>query len=144
MLWFKAFHVIFMVTWFAGTFYLPRLFVYHCEAPDGAEHARFCLMEQRLYRLTTIGMLGTWIFAIATLLSADPAYAKAVYWSKGWLHAKIALAVLLSGYHGWLGATRRRFATGRNTHGPRFYRLMNEVPAVILVAVVILVIVKPF
>lgn len=139
MLWIKAFHVIFMVTWFAGLFYLPRLFVYHCEVAAGsAEHARFCVMEKKLYAITTIGMLGTWVFAIA-LLMAFPGYLK-----QGWLHAKIPLVLVLSGYHGWLGATRRRFAAGTNARPARFYRWINEVPAVLLVAVVILAIVKPF
>lgn len=138
MLWIKAFHVIFMVTWFAGLFYLPRLFVYHCEAPGGDEHARFRVMERKLYAITTIGMVGTWVFALS-LIVAFPGYLQ-----QGWLHAKILLAVLLSGYHGWLGATRRRFAAGRNTRPARFYRWMNEVPALFLVAMVILAIVKPF
>ncbi len=145
MLWIKAFHVIFMVTWFAGLFYLPRLFVYHCEAPSGPEHARFSLMEKKLYAITTIGMVGTWIFAIAMLV-ANPAYLGIglVGAKVGWLHAKIGLAVLLSGYHGWLGGTRRKFANGSNTRSARFYRWMNEVPAACLVVMVILAIVKPF
>jgi protoporphyrinogen IX oxidase len=144
MLWIKALHVIFVVSWFAGLLYLPRLFVYHTEVRDAENHDRFCLMERRLYGITTLAMLGTWIFGIATVLAADSAYAKAVYAGMGWLHLKILLVLLLSGYHGWLKVTLRRFAAGQNTRSARFYRLVNEIPAVLLVAIVILVIVKPF
>jgi protoporphyrinogen IX oxidase len=138
MLWIKAFHVIFMVTWFAGLFYLPRLFIYHLQATTPAEHERFCVMELRLYRITLIGMLLTWAFGIA-LLTLVPAYM-----SMGWMHAKLALVIALSGYQGWLKLSLRRFAAGTNPHSDRFWRLANEVPALVLVAVVILVIVKPF
>lgn len=144
MLWLKAFHVIFVVAWFAGLFYLPRLFVYHVDTRDQAGHERFVIMERKLYGLSLIAMIGTWVFGIATLLSADAAYAKAVFWGMGWLHAKLALVVLLSGYQGWLKVNLRKFAAGQNTKSARFWRFMNEVPALILIAVVILVIVKPF
>lgn len=139
MLWIKAFHVIFMVSWFAALFYLPRLFVYHCEVTAEAEHARFCTMERKLYGIGLIAMIGTWLFALA-LLVANPAYLH----SGGWLHVKILLAVILSGYYGWLKTRLRRFAAGTNPHSARFYRLINEVPALLLVAMVVLVIVKPF
>lgn len=144
MLWLKAIHVIFVVAWFAGLFYLPRLFVYHVDTKDQAGHARFVIMERKLYGLSLIAMIGTWIFGLATLLSADPSYAKAVFWGMGWLHAKLTLVVLLSGYQGWLKVNLRKFAAGQNTKSARFWRFMNEVPALILIAVVILVIVKPF
>lgn len=144
MLWLKAFHVIFVVAWFAGLFYLPRLFVYHVDTRDQAGHERFVIMERKLYGLSLIAMIGTWVFGIATLLSADAAYAKAVFWGMGWLHAKLALVLLLSGYQGWLKVNLRKFAAGQNTKSARFWRFMNEVPALILIAVVILVIVKPF
>ena len=144
MLWLKAFHVIFVVAWFAGLFYLPRLFVYHVDTRDQAGHERFVVMERKLYGLSLIAMIGTWLFGIATLLSADATYAKAVFWGMGWLHAKLALVVLLSGYQGWLKVNLRKFAAGQNTKSARFWRFMNEVPALILIAVVILVIVKPF
>ena len=144
MLWIKAFHVIFVVTWFAGLFYLPRLFVYHTEVVGEIEHNRFCVMEKRLYGITTIGLIGTWIFGLATLMSAPADYAKAVYWSHGWLHAKLALVLALSGYHGWLKGRVRAFAARKNDKSAKFYRLINEVPAAILIAVVILVVVKPF
>ena len=138
MLWVKAFHIIFVVTWFAGMFYLPRLFVYHCEVQDDDAYRRFCTMEKRLYAITTIGMLGTWVFGLWTLAFL-PAYFK-----MGWLHAKLLLVLALSGYHGWLKTRLRAFAERRNDRSPRFYRIANEVPAVVLVAIVILVVVKPF
>lgn len=144
MLWLKSLHVIFMVSWFAALFYLPRLFVYHCEVTDEAGHQRFCVMERKLYGIGLIAMIGTWLFGIATLISADPAYSKAVYQGMGWLHAKLFLALLLSGYYGWLKTRLRRFASKTNPHSAKFYRWMNEVPALLLVAMVILVIVKPF
>lgn len=144
MLWIKAFHIIFVVTWFAGLFYLPRLFVYHTEVVNEIEHNRFCVMEKRLYGITTIGLVGTWIFGLATLLSAPTDYAKVVYWSHGWLHAKLGLVLVLSGYHGWLKGRVRAFAARKNNRSAKFYRLINEVPAAILIAVVILVVVKPF
>ena len=144
MLWLKAFHVIFVVAWFAGLFYLPRLFVYHVDTRDQAGHERFVVMERKLYGLSLIAMIGTWVFGIATLLSADATYAKAVFWGMGWLHAKLALVVLLSGYQGWLKVNLRKFAAGQNTKSARFWRFMNEVPALILTPVVILVTVKPF
>ncbi len=138
MLWLKAFHIIFVVVWFAGLFYLPRLFVYHCEVKDGEGDARFCTMERRLYVMTTIGILGTWAFGLWMLVEA-PAYL-----NMGWLHAKLALVLLLSGYHGWLKTCVRAFAERRNHRSARFYRIVNEVPALALVGAVILVVVKPF
>lgn len=138
MLWIKAFHIIFVVSWFASLLYLPRLLVYHCEVRDEAGHARFCLMEKRLHAIGSIGMAGSWIFGIALLLLL-PAYLH-----MGWLHAKLALVLALSGYHGWLKGQLRVFAARQQTRSAHFYRIINEVPAVILVAVVILVVVKPF
>ena len=138
MLWIKAFHVIFMVTWFAGLFYLPRLFVYHIEATTEAEHQRFCMMERKLYAISLIGMVLTWAFGI-WMITLAPEYMK-----MGWLHAKLALVVALSGYQGWLKASLRKFAARANTRSGVFWRWANEVPAVVLIAVVILVIVKPF
>jgi protoporphyrinogen IX oxidase len=138
MLWIKAFHVIFVVAWFAGLFYLPRLFVYHVDTRDTAGHERFCVMERRLYGITTIGMLGTWIFGLWMLWLA-PAFLQ-----MGWLHAKLALVLALSGYHGWLKTRVRAFAEARNDKSARYYRIANEVPALALVAIVVLVIVKPF
>jgi putative membrane protein len=138
MLWLKAFHIVFVVAWFAGMLYLPRLFVYHCDVSDDAGHQRFCLMERRLYAITTIGMIGTWVLGLS-LLMATPAFLHS-----GWLHAKLALVLALSGYHGWLKTRLRAFAARQNTRSAKFYRIANEVPAVALVAIVILVVVKPF
>ncbi len=138
MLWLKAFHVIFMVAWFAGLFYLPRLFVYHVDAKDAAGHARFVIMERKLYGLSLIAMIGTWVFGIAMVVTLPG------YLQMHWLHAKLTLVVALSGYQGWLKVSLRRFAQGTNTRSARFWRLANEVPALALVAIVILVIVKPF
>ncbi|MGH8446460.1 MAG: protoporphyrinogen oxidase HemJ [Solimonas sp.] len=139
-LWLKAFHLFFVIAWFVGLFYLPRLFVYHAEAAgDDASHQRFVIMERRLYAMTTIGMIGTWLLGIALLLSGPEVYMKA-----GWLHAKLTLVLILSGYHGWLKTRLRAFAEQRNTKSAKFYRMMNEVPTLLLLGVLILVIVKPF
>jgi putative membrane protein len=128
-----------MVTWFAGLFYLPRLFV-NLAMVEPASHAeRERLMERRLYTMTTIGLVGTWIFGIATLLAAPDIYMKS-----GWLHAKLLLVIALSGYHGWLKTRVRAFAEQRNTKSAKFYRLMNEVPSVMLLAIILLVVLKPF
>ncbi|MGQ0620213.1 MAG: CopD family protein [Panacagrimonas sp.] len=137
MLWIKSFHVIFMVTWFAGLFYLPRLFIYHLEAGSPTEHQRFCTMERKLYGITTIGMVLTWMFGV-WILSLVPGYLQ-----MPWLHTKLALVIALSGYHGWLKMNLRKFAVGTNRRSARFWRWANEVPALALVAIVILVIVKP-
>lgn len=138
MLWIKAFHIIFVVAWFAGMLYLPRLFVYHCEVRDAEGHARFCLMEKRLYGLTTIAMLGTWVFGVWTLMYTP------VFLKMGWMHGKLLLVIALSGYHGWLKVRMRAFAEQRNDKSARYYRIANEVPALALIAIVVLVVVKPF
>ena len=138
MLWIKAFHIIFMVTWFAGLFYLPRLFVYHTEVADEAGHQRFVTMERKLFALMSIGMLGTWVFAMLMLMS------NMALMKMGWIHAKLALAVLLVVYHHWLIVPMKQFRTRTNTRSARFYRLINEVPAVFLIAMVLLAVVKPF
>lgn len=142
MLWFKTFkvfHIFFVVAWFAGLFYLPRLLAYHVNVEDAPSHQRFCVMERRLYLMTTIGMVGTWVFGIALVMTA-----RDVYLSTGWLHAKLLLVLVLSGYHGWLKTRLRAFEAQRNTRSAKFYRLMNEVPTVLLLAVIVLVVFKPF
>lgn len=139
MLWIKVLHLFFVIAWFVGLFYLPRLFVYHVDAKDEASHQRFCVMERRLYVMTTIGMIGTWIFGLSLLMIGPEIYMKS-----GWLHAKLTLVLLLSGYHGWLKTRLRAFAQQRNTASAKFYRVMNEVPSVLLLLVLILVVVKPF
>lgn len=142
MLWLKAFHVVFVVTWFAGLFYLPRLFIYHAEASDPISLERFVTMERRLLIITHIGGALATLFGVATL---------GWYWlhapdwlQQGWLHLKLLLVVLLWGYHGWcvkLAAELRRGGTRRSS---RWLRVFNEVPALLLIAIVVLVVVKPF
>jgi len=137
MLWLKAFHVIAMVTWFAGLFYLPRLFVYHADARDAIGAERFCVMERRLFAIMTIGAIATLVFGIAMLVAA-PAYL-----SMAWLHAKLALVALLIAYHLYCYRLGRAFAEGRNDHTARWYRVFNEIPSLLLIAIVILAVVKP-
>ncbi|MCO1333429.1 protoporphyrinogen oxidase HemJ [Microbulbifer sp. OS29] len=140
MLWVKAFHIIAMVCWFAALFYLPRLFVYHVDATDAVSRDRFCIMERRLYRGIAIpSMLATIVLGI-WLYSANPSY----YTSAGWMHAKLTFVVLLLGFHHICGAYVRKFAQGAVTRSRRYFLIFNEFPAVALVAIVILVIVKPF
>ena len=142
MLWIKAFHIVFVVAWFAGLFYLPRLFVYHVEAEGAAagaaELARFATMERRLLGITHVGAVLALGFGIALVLLA-PAWMQ-----QGWLHAKLALVVLLLGYHAWCVRHAANLRAGRNRHGSRWFRIFNEVPALLLVAIVCLVVVKPF
>jgi protoporphyrinogen IX oxidase len=138
MHWIKAWHVVFMVTWFAGLFYLPRLFVYHAGTNDSAGIERFGLMERRLFAITTIGAVLTVAFGL-WLLARDPALL-----GTGWLRAKLALVALLVGYHAWLGKLVRDFAAGRNAHSARWYRWFNEVPSLLLVGIVLLAVARPF
>lgn len=137
MLWIKAFHVIFMVTWFAGLFYLPRLFVYHVDAADEASRMRFVLMERRLFVMMTIGMIATIGLGVWLLIG---------WWlpPPHWLEAKIALVALLLVYHFYCRKLIGDFAAGRNIKSARFYRLFNELPGLLLIAIVILAFVKPF
>jgi putative membrane protein len=138
LLWLKAFHVIAMVTWFAGLFYLPRLFVYHADAGDWISVERFRVMERKLFILMTIGGLLTVLLG-AAMIVANPAYHH-----MGWLHVKLALVVLLLIYHGLCFKFLRDFAHDRKTHSARWFRMFNEVPSVLLIAIVVLAIVKPF
>lgn len=140
MPWVKSFHIIFMVTWFAGLFYLPRLFVYHAACADAPGHERFIVMERKLFIIMTIGAIGTALFGIWMLFG----YAWEAFHASIWLHAKLALVVTLVAYHAYCWKLVQDFKRGRNTHGHVFYRWVNEFPALILVAVVILVVVKPF
>jgi len=141
VLWLKALHIIFMVTWFAGLFYLPRLYVYHTMAEDEVGRERFKVMERKLYYgITTPGAVLTWVFGIWMLFD----YAWAVYGSSGWLHAKLLLLVIMVGYHLWCGRLLKAFRDDRNTHSHVWYRWFNEVPVIFLVAMVILATVKPF
>lgn len=141
MLWVKAFHVIFMVTWFAGLFYLPRLFVYHAAADDQASRERFKIMERKLYYgITTPGGLATILFGLWLLIGYD----WTAYSHSGWLHAKLLLVGLLIVYHLYCGKLMKDFARDQNRHSHVFYRWYNEFPVLILVGCIILVIVKPF
>ena len=139
MLWVKAFHVFFVVAWYAGLLYLPRLFVYHAQTDDSIGDERFKVMERKLFAIMTAGGIGTIVSGL--WLAAD--YAWAAFAASGWFRVKLVLVGGLVLYHAWCGKLVADFASGRNRHGHRFYRLINEVPAVILLAVVILVVVKP-
>lgn len=141
MLWLKALHLIFMVTWFAGIFYLPRLFVYHAMAEDKAGIERFKIMERKLFwGIATPGALLTWLFGIWMLWD----YAWGPYGATGWLRIKLALLILLSCYHAWCGKLLLDFKYDRNRHSHVWYRLFNEIPVVFLVAIVLLAVLKPF
>lgn len=137
MLWIKAFHVVFMVTWFAGLFYLPRLFVYHAMTADAAGIERFKLMERKLYNgIMTPGALITVALGLWLWLGYG--------FTGGWLHAKLALVIVLIVYHLYCGRLLKDFSLNRNRHGHVWYRWFNELPVLILIAVVLLVVLKPF
>lgn len=136
-MWLKAFHLIFMVTWFAGLFYLPRLFVYHAMTEDQAGNERFKIMERKLYRFTTPWMILTLLFGGLMLYN----YAWAIYGNMWWLHIKLCLILLLVAYHFYCGKLVKDFALDRNQRSHKWYRLFNEIPVPILVAVVILAVV---
>ena len=136
----KAIHIVSMVCWFAGLFYLPRLFVYHAQSEDSVSKERFSLMERKLYRaIMGPAMIATLIFGIA-LIWLNPS----IFSSGAWIHAKLTLVVILIGYHHMCGAQVKRFARGENTRSHVFYRWFNEVPVLILLTIVILVVVRPF
>ena len=140
MLWLKAFHVIAVICWFAGLFYLPRLFVYHAQANDKESIERFKIMERKLYRgIMWPSMVFTIALGIAMIF-----YAPDYYWAQHWLHAKLALVLLLVVYHFFCGYYRQQFANDNNQKSHVFYRVFNELPVLLLFAIVILVVVKPF
>jgi protoporphyrinogen IX oxidase len=137
----KAFHVIAIIAWMAGLLYLPRLFVYHAASKKGSEQSEtFKVMERRLLRLiTTPAMVTSWVFGLIL------AFSGVIDWSRdGWFHAKLVLVVLLSAYHGCLVMWTKDFALDRNTRSPRFYRIANEIPTLLIIGIVILVVVRPF
>lgn len=139
-LWLKAFHIISVITWFAALFYLPRLFVYHAAADDEISLARFELMESKLYRIIMQpSMIAALAFGIAILAIGWSAFAPTF-----WLWLKLIGVVALVGYHHYCGRIIRAFAANQNPHSERFYRIFNEVPAVLLISIVVLVVVKPF
>lgn len=137
MLWIKALHIVFVVSWFAGLFYLPRLFVYHADARDPPSDERFKLMERKLYRgIMTPAMVLTLASGLWMWLGYGVGGA--------WLHAKVSLVALLVAYHFWLNKLRLDFDRNRNTRSHVYFRWVNEVPTVLLLAIVVLVVVKPF
>lgn len=139
MRWLEAFHIIFVVTWFAGLFYLPRLFVYAAENPTPPTIDLLKIMQRRLLMITHIGGAAAVILGLS-LLIGEPWHLT----SGGWMHAKLALVIGLVGYHVWCWRLVGVFARNDNRHSSRWYRLFNEVPALFLVLVVILVVIKPF
>jgi putative membrane protein len=141
-LWLKAFHVIAVISWMAGMLYLPRLFVYHCDAPPGsAQSETFKVMEWRLLKLIiNPAMIVTWLLGLSMIwLMGWEAFTQS-----GWLHAKLVLVLAMSGVHGMLVRYVRDFAADRNRKSQKFYRIINEVPTVLLILIVILAVVKPF
>jgi putative membrane protein len=138
-LWLKAFHVVAVIAWMAGMLYLPRLFVYHCEVPVGsAQSETFKVMERRLLKaIINPAMIVTWVLGL--YLAWDGGWFRS-----GWLHGKLALVLVLSGIHGIYVRRLKEFAADRNTRPARYYRILNEVPTVLMIGIVVLVIVKPF
>jgi putative membrane protein len=138
--WIKAVHVISVLAWMAGMMYLPRLFVYHADAPAGSDKSEtFKLMERRLYRgITTPAMVATWVFGLAMVFHG------LIDWSSAWPWVKAAMVIALSGIHGFYGRLLRDFANDRNMRPARFFRMINEIPFIIAVVIVIMVIVRPF
>jgi protoporphyrinogen IX oxidase len=137
--WAKSIHIIAVIAWMAGMLYLPRLFVYHAEVPVGSARSEtFKIMERRLLRaIINPAMVVTWAFGLWLAW-------KGFAFSGGWLHAKIAMVLVLSGVHGYLSAATRRFAADANVRPTRHWRIVNEVPTVLMIVIVILVVVKPF
>ena len=143
MLWLKAFHVIFVVTWFAGLFYLPRLFVYHVEASEAVVRERLKVMQRRLLMITHVGGALALAFGIA-LMAWWLRHAPAMLTGGLWFHLKLLLVACLVGYHAMLAVMVRRFAADRTPRSSRWLRLLKEIPALLLIAIVVLVVVKPF
>jgi protoporphyrinogen IX oxidase len=137
MLWLKAFHIVFVVAWFAGIFYLPRLFVNHASVTDATSRELLKNMERRLFGMMTLGAVLAAAFAIAMLAMA-PAYLR-----MPWMHAKLMLVALLLGYHVWCYRLLIAFREDRNAHSHRWYRVFNELPTLLLIGIVLLVILKP-
>nr|MBF0684215.1 CopD family protein [Pseudomonas sp.] len=140
MLWIKALHIVFIASWFAGLFYLPRIFVNLAQTTDAGAHNVLLGMARRLFRFTTIlaipaVILGLWLFMIYGI-GRGP--------GSGWMHAKLALVVLTIGYHHGCGVLLRKFEAGRNTRSHTFYRWFNEIPVLFLLVITVLVVVKPF
>lgn len=135
----KALHIIAVISWMAGMLYLPRLFVYHCETTPGSrDYDRFVTMERKLMRvIINPSMIAVWLFGILLAFAANA-------WSQPWFHTKLLLVVILSGLHGMFSRWRRSFEAGKNMKSQRFYRIVNEVPAGLMILIVLLVVLKPF
>jgi putative membrane protein len=142
--WLKAFHVIVVIAWMAGMLYLPRLFVYHCAAQKGSiQSETFKVMERRLLRaIINPAMIATWVLGLT--LAWDGPDSRYGWFAFGWLQAKFALVLLLSAVHGLFGRWVKAFAADLNLHSQRFYRIINEVPTILMILIVILAVVKPF
>ncbi|WP_067338397.1 protoporphyrinogen oxidase HemJ [Stappia indica] len=138
-LWLKVLHIISVIAWMAAMFYLPRLFVYHAETVPGTPQSEtFKVMERRLLKaIMTPAMISSWVFGLWVAYEGG-------FFSSGWLHAKLTLVLVMSGLHGYLARCVRQFAADANTRSSRHYRIVNEVPTVLMVLIVILVVIKPF
>jgi putative membrane protein len=138
-LWLKALHVISVIAWMAGMLYLPRLYVYHCKAKAGSEMSEtFKVMERRLLRaIINPAMIASWIFGLSLAWMGG-------WWDAGWFHGKLALLLGMQLIHAGYARWRRAFANDANAHDEKFFRIMNEVPTLLMIGIVILVIVKPF
>jgi len=138
--WAKALHVIALIAWMAGLFYLPRLYVYHCDLqPGSAESERFKLMEYRLLKqIMNPAMIATWVFGVLLVLTPG-----IIDWDSGWWHVKLVCVILMTAFHGALSRWRKDFMRDANTRRGRFYRIANEIPTVLMVIIVIMVIVRP-
>jgi putative membrane protein len=139
--WLKSFHVISLIAWMAGIFYLPRLYVYHCMLERGStESERFKVMERRLLKqIMTPAMIATWTFGILLVLTPG-----VMQWGQGWWHVKFFCVILMSGFHGMCSRWRKDFMEDRNHRSQRFFRIANEIPTILMIVIVIMVIVKPF
>ena len=140
MLWVKAFHILFVISWFAGLFYLPRIFVNLAMETDPASVRRLLLMARKLFRFMTMLAVPAVVFGLWLFLG----YGIGRGAGQGWMHAKLALVLVLIGYHHGCGVLLRKFERGANTRSHTFYRWFNELPVLVLLAIVILVVVKPF
>ncbi len=138
-LWLKALHVVAIIAWMAGMLYLPRLFVYHCDAPKGSiQSETFKIMERRLLKaIINPAMIAAWVLGLVLVWQGG-------WIASGWLHAKVALVLGLSAVHGMLAKQVKIFAADQNTRPARYFRILNEVPTLLMLGIVILVIVKPF
>jgi len=138
-LWVKALHILAVIAWMAAFLYLPRLFVYHCQATPGSPQSEtFKVMERRLLRgIMNPAMMVAWAAGLALMVNLEA-------WSEGWFHVKATAVIVLTGLHGMAGRWQRDFAADANRHSERFYRIMNEVPALLMVVIVVMVVVRPF